>query len=195
MGAPNLIQNSYIFADDDAADPDDCTYDSTDVPRANQAKLNNFVLRLQVDETNNQQQANTYAQVWVATSSEFGNGPFQVTTTTLVIGISSGTVAEAQNCSTNIMSDLGAGWVNGYTISKSAQSPKFVHAGNTWREHAFCLQFDNNAGDNTVYWLRQYYGGMPLDTYASEAKVTTAAGAGPTDINVYYTDLQYNRRA
>jgi len=174
-GASYSYQAHYKIGDDDSADPDTCSFDALNTERTGQAKLSNFMVRIQVTNTiaalanqNWHLYYNTVDNVATAT---------QVTTTSTVVKLSNGTPTD-QDPTTGQKTVFFQTfppwtWVNGIYIDTSDFTNKLGLAASEHTDFQFCCQFDNTAGDNTTHYFYLTKAGT-LNEYTNVAKVKTA---------------------
>jgi len=175
---PYLIQDHWAIGDDDNADPDNCTFDTTDTTRTDQAKEENFMIRIQVindanDSTalqwqlyyNDSDDASTAVQVGTALDSD------------IQVDSSLGTPAEeAAVGDYDVVFDNTENltWMDGEYDEIDGGISKFMLEAGKYTDFQFCVQLTELAQDEQTYYFFIRYGGAELDSYQRSAKVTSA---------------------
>lgn len=173
-----LDQRNYIFADDDNADPDNCTFDAENTPREAQALDTNVMVRLQVAEDGGDATLSKNWQLFYNTVDN-ENTATQVTTLTNP-AIVNGTPADAAVVDVEKCSAQPETWQNGL-YSESDETGKLLLAANGNTEFQFCIQFTTGATGDYYFYL--FHDDSKLSgTYDNVAKITI--GVSTLSINV-----------
>lgn len=179
-GASKRYQDHYKIGDDDSADPDTCTFDALDTIRTGQAKNENLMVRIQVHGETAGSATATWQLYYNTSDTEVG--ATKVTTISTVVKLVSGTPTDGDptNGSTVVFDASGSyDWHDG-EYSESDDSDKLVLEQDHYTDLQWCVQFDDDAGDETTYYFFVKRSDSDLTGYNISAKVETEAGVGPS---------------
>ena len=177
MGASEQYQDHFKIGDDDNADPDLCSFDALDTERTGQEKNANFMIRIQVHNA----VADSAAAAWnlYYNDEDDPETATKVTTASTVAKIVDGTPADAVATDDHdVVYDASGSytWADG-EYSESDDTDKLGLTTDYYTDFQWCVQFDNNAADNTTYYFYVRRADSELDGYSQVAKVKTAEGA------------------
>ena len=183
-GAAALDQRTYNIGDDDGdnTDPDSCTFDGADTPRAGQPKELNFMVRIGVAEDAGNDSGSKNWQLFGHTSDVPASATWIDTgTTTAWASISTGSIGDHELCATELCTPQAEAFLGiGEGIDASDETGKIELLASSNLEHQFCVQFTAAAGDDTTYYFYVRFNEAVLPGSHVAAQVTTAAGAGET---------------
>ena len=173
-GAPVVVQVAYMFAANDNAAPDSCTFDSQDTPRGDQAKEIKFMIRFLIQDT----VAQVLSRIW-SLYYDLDNTPAtatKVTTVNTVITMMDGLPADAAALPSNLLTGGSGSYVAG-VYCESDQTGAFTITKSNYSELQFCVQLgaDSNPGQDYYFFVR--LADAALDTYTSVAQITSAASS------------------
>lgn len=166
---PVIDQRNYIFAEDDNADPDNCTFDALEnTPRAAQALDINVMVRLQVAEDGGDATLNKEWQLFYNTVDDEDTA-VQVTTLTNPAMVN-GTPADGAAVDVEKCSAQPEAWMNGL-YCESDETSKIILGANENTEFQFCIKF--TAGASGDYYFYIFWNNAKLTgTYDNVAKIT-----------------------
>lgn len=176
---PELIQEYWVIGDDDNADPDLCTFDTTCVTRTNQAKLTNFMVRVQV--ANDGDATSTIAWQLYYNDSDDATSAVQVGAELdgdAQVDSSDGTPANGAAVDDyDVVYDntTNLDWIDGQYDEVDGETGKLGLDSGQYTDLQFCVKFTALAQDEQIYYFFLRHGDIELDTYISSAKVSTPA--------------------
>ena len=143
-GAPVLDQRTYNIGDDDAAggDPDSCTFDGADTPRTDQAKEENFMVRIGVAEDGGNPTGSKNWQLYGHTSDVPADATLIDTgTTTAWASITPGSITDKENCTDELCTAQAETFsALGQALDVSDETDKIILPANNNCEFQFCIQ-------------------------------------------------------
>jgi hypothetical protein len=132
MGNPTLEVGNFLFADNDNADPDDCTFDVENESRVGVAKSVTFMVRIQVAETAGNDATNKNWQLYYNTSDTAATASAVLTAgsggTTIITA--NGSPTQDDPCDVQRGSDPGGTWMDGI-YSDGDETAKYTLTGTT----------------------------------------------------------------
>lgn len=190
MGQPYLDQDNWRIGDDDNSDPDSCTWrGSCGSSGYTYAKETPFQVRLTVSNTGNKTSGSITWSLYYNTTDDrtVVGGALQVTTSSNVIRIVSGTPTDGAATDTQVCAGTGTRKDGEYNDANDTIT-NFELTGTDstaqWSELQFCVQFQSDAtADQTYYFF--LYPAKELDAAsAGGAQATVSAPAALTiDVN------------
>lgn len=178
--SPNVLQTGWIIGDDDNADPDGCSWDEVNTARTNQAKQENFMVRIQMTNNGGDQDVSQYQLYY--NDADTTDGAVQVGAELRgdvhVDSVGGTPLDQAVVNDPEVISDQEPDftWMDGEYDEVDASLAKFIFEADYFTDSQFCVQFTSLAYDEHSYFFFMMRANDVLDGYpASGAEVATAA--------------------
>ena len=173
-------QVHFGVGDNDNADPDSCSFDTTDVKRTGITAGTPFMIRVSVENTGAKDSGVVAWQLHYNTTNDFATATQITTNSANDLVMAAGQPTDQVATDAQVLGGTGTRQDGYYTEATSTQSSAMKIPDGQYAEMQFCVEVTPNAESDQDYYIFISEAGTTLDNYAQNLAIQTGTVATST---------------